>query len=616
MKSKVPGQQHVVIAGAGMAGIAAAMILAEAGVRVTMCEAAPEAGGKAKSIRLADGHPTEHSLRIYTDTYQTLLSLFSRIPTEGGRTVLDNLVSVDAVRVYKHRSFGRPVAPAPLQRSASAFARIVGKAFGPHQHISRMLVKSLLLIVGLASRGVSPADSIRYLYAHIRLLWMCGERQLTELSEISYADYLEFSKKPAHAQDFFSALPRIFVAARPNAEAAAIAPVILKGLFHFTSRPLALNGAQAPSIMMMNGPTSERMIQPWIRHLRNLGVDIHYDTRLEDLEFEDGRIKTLVSADGRRFDCDYAILALPYLMLRELGKSSHVNHHLPHLTAEHSIALESSNGIQVFLRDIPATWPSFVRPGVIGTHFESEWALISVLQGEGFWKDVSLPTGTKYVLSITWSDVDKPGRVFGRPASECTPAEILAECLAQCGLDSSNQLGWKLDRELAWLSDAEYERLATELPPHLAQEPACGSRMVNFSPLAILEPGARRRAPGIRTEVPNLFLAGEAIHSPDLTFFVPTMEKAANSGYLAAHQVVNEVAADAAPELTIDFRDPFPFAVLRRVDRWIWNRRRRSTAVPTPTAAQVTRQSPMLPQVSRLQATESKPEVTHYVDAR
>src|SRR3954453_19725871 len=100
MKSSVPGQKHVVIAGAGMAGISAAMILAEAGVRVTLCEAAPEAGGKAKSIRLPDAHPTEHSLRIYPGTYQTLLSLFSRIPTEDGGTVLDNLVSVAAVRVY------------------------------------------------------------------------------------------------------------------------------------------------------------------------------------------------------------------------------------------------------------------------------------------------------------------------------------------------------------------------------------------------------------------------------------------------------------------------------------------------------------------------------------
>lgn len=552
--------------------MAAAMILAEAGVRVTLCESAPEAGGKAKSLRRPDGHPTEHSLRVYLDYYQTLLTLFLRIPADGGKTVLDNLVGVNAVRVYRHRTFGRASAPVAVRRR-QAFAWL-GKVFAPLAQFSRIVVRSAAVTVGMTSRGVSPVDAIRYLYAHVRLLWMCRERLIAELADVSYADYLQLGDRSPQAQTFFSALPRIFVAARPSAEAAAIAPIILKGLFHFTSRPPALNGMAAPSIMMMNGPTSERMVDPWVRHLRNLGVDIQFHTRISDLEFQDGRITAVLSADGRRFGCDYAILALPYLMLRMLAESDGVSRHLPHLTQQHAIALESSNGMQVFLRDIPSTWPSYVRPGVVGTHFESEWALISVLQGEGFWEGVRLPAGTKYVLSITWSDVDKPGPVFGRPASECTPDEIATECLAQCGLDHSHILGWQIDHELKHLSEADYQILAGELPPHVAGPPARGQRMVNLSPLTILMPGARQRSPRIRTEVANLFLAGEASYSPDLTFVVPTMEKAASSGYLAAHEIVGVAAAHAAPDLQIDFTDPVPFAVLRRVDRWFWNRRR------------------------------------------
>lgn len=573
MKPSKPGKTHIVIAGAGIAGLAAATILAEAGMRVTLCEAAPQAGGKAKSFRRADGHPTEHSLRIYLDYYQTLLTLFARIPTESGGTVLDNLVGVNAVRVYRHRTFGRAARPVPLQRRRPAFAWILEKVFDPLQQFGRILSRSALVTVGMASRGVPPIDAIGYLYAHVRLLWKCNERLIAELADISYAEYLQLSGKSPQVRTFFSALPRIFVAARPSAEAAAIAPIVLKGLFHFTSRPSALNGATAPSIMMMNGPTSERMIDPWVRHLKNLGVDIQFDTRIRELEFEDGRVRALISADRRRITCDYAILALPYLTLRELAESECVEQHLPHLAQEHAIALESSNGIQVFLRAIPSTWPSYMRPGVVGTHFESEWSLVSVLQGEGFWRNVHLPAGTEYVLSITWSDVDKPGPVFGRPASECTPDEILTECLSQCGLDHSPVLGWQIDHELKYLSETDYQSVAGELPPHLAYAPSRGQRMVNLSPLTILTPGARRRSPCIRTEVPNLFLAGEASYEPDLTFLVPTMEKAASSGYLAAHQVIGVAASHAAPDLKINFSDPAPFAVLRRVDRWFWNRR-------------------------------------------
>ncbi|GAB7146160.1 FAD-dependent oxidoreductase [Mycobacterium riyadhense] len=574
MKPSMHAEPHVVIGGAGVAGMAAAMMLAEAGLRVTMCEAAPEAGGKAKSLRLPDGHPTEHSLRIYLDSYQTLLTLFSRIPAENGSTVLDNLVGVSPVRVYRHRVVGRAVATVPIQRRQPAFARIVDKVVEPFRQLGKIASASTLMIAGLAKRGVAPTVVISYLYAHLRLLWMCRERLVAELGDISYADYLRLSRMSPVAQRVFGALPHIFVAARPSAEAASIASILLKALFRMKSDcPPALGDAKVPVTMMMDGPTSERMVDPWIRHLRNLGVDIHFDTRISDLEFEDGRVSALISADGRRFDCDYALLAVPYVTLRELAKTDHVKQCLPQLAQEHAIALESSNGIQCFLRDIPATWPSFHRPGVTVTYVESEWGVVSVLQGEGFWRDVRLPEGTKYVLSIAWTNVYAPGPVLGRPLSECTPDEILTECLAQCGLDRSHILGWQIDQELKHLGEADYERLASELPPHIASAPARGKRMVNFSPLAILMPGARHRSPSIRTEVPNLFLAGEAIYSPDLTLFVPTMEKAASSGYLAAHEIMRCAAADAAPRLQIDFRDPEPFAVLRRVDRWFWSRR-------------------------------------------
>ncbi len=558
--------------------MAAAMTLAESGVRVTLCEAASEGGGKAKSLRDGDGHPTEHSMRIYLDYYQTLLTLFARIPTGKGSTVLDNLVGVSAIRVTGQGVIGRPSAPVPLLRRRRTSALLLGLV-GPLRQLVRIGWRSALVVVGLARMGVPPLDTIHYLRAHLRLLWMCQDRFFAELGNISYADFLQLNSRSTRAQAFFAALPRIFVAARPTAEAAAIAPVILKALFHLTSCPVALKDIKVPSVMMMNGPTSERMVEPWIRHLQNLGVDVHFDLRVDDLEFERGRVTALKSTDGRRIPCDYAILALPYLTLRQLAGKNHVHQQIPHLAQQHAIALESSNGIQCFLRDIPATWPSFVRPGIPASHIESEWSLVSVIQGEGFWENVHLPEGTRYVLSMTWSDVDKPGRIYHRPLSECSPDEILTECLAQCGLDRSEISGWQIDYELKFVNDSDY--LAGAWPPHLAYPPAAAQRMVNLSPLTILMPGARQRSPRVRTEVPNLYLAGEATYSPDLTFFVPTMEKAASSGYVAAQGILSTLTGHAAARSQIELRDPVPFAVLRRVDRWWWNRRSTARQVRT-----------------------------------
>lgn len=159
--------------------------------------------GKAKSLRLADGHPTEHSLRVYTDTYQTLLTLFSRIPTEHDRTVLDNLVGVSMVSATAQGVIGRIAAPVALQRRRPTFARIIGKVVEPPRQLVRILLRGPMVIVGLAQRGVPATDVLHYLYAHLRLLWMCRERLLAELGDISYADYLQLGCKSAQAQEFF-----------------------------------------------------------------------------------------------------------------------------------------------------------------------------------------------------------------------------------------------------------------------------------------------------------------------------------------------------------------------------------------------------------------------------
>jgi uncharacterized protein with NAD-binding domain and iron-sulfur cluster len=583
--------RHVVITGAGIAGLTAATLLAEAGLRVTLCEAAAEAGGKAKSLRRPDGHPTEHSLRIYSDHYQTLLTLLSRIPNGEGQTILDNLVRIGSVRVTSEGLIGQPHPPLPLtlKTRKGPLGKAVARVRAVFGQFRKIVVRSMMLFVGLRRRRVGRSEILSYLYAHLRLLWMCEDRVRAKLCDISYGNYLGFDRISPQARAFFSAIPRILAAARPAAEAAAILPMVLKALFHFTTSPWGLENASLTTAMMMNGPTSERLIDPWLKYLRDRGVDIQFNTRIDDLVFIDGRVSSLITADGRRLDCDYAVLALPYLVLRRLAGQSEVRKHLPHLAESHCIEMESSNGMQCFLRDLPTPCPPQLTPGVVASYLESEWCLIAIVQGEGLWRNVALPQGTKYVLSVTWSDVETPGRLFRKTLPECSPDEIVAECLAQCGIDKSIVTGWQIDHELRFMEENDYRAAANALAPHLAIETKTGRRLLNFSPLSILLPGARSHGPQIHTEVPNLMLAGEAAHSPDLTLFIPTMEKAASSGYVAAMKLARHADAKAAGRIQMHFRDSFPFATLRRLDRWLWNHQRPSSreigAVYTPFAS-------------------------------
>ncbi|AWV47930.1 hypothetical protein DIJ64_07170 [Mycobacterium leprae] len=154
------------------------------------------------------------------------------------------------------------------------------------------------------------SSAILYLYARLFLLWMCKEEVVAELDDSFYADYLDLNCKYPDVQMFFSVLPNIFVAARPSAKTAVIAPVILKGPFHFTGGAPALDGAKSTF------KHDDEWTDEWA-HGRSLDAltlqprhRLQFNIRISDLECEDSRIAALISTDSRRLACDYSLPAL------------------------------------------------------------------------------------------------------------------------------------------------------------------------------------------------------------------------------------------------------------------------------------------------------------------
>ncbi len=75
-------------------------------------------------------------------------------------------------------------------------------------------------------------------------------------------------------------------------------------------------------------------------------------------------------------------------------------------------------------------------------------------------------------------------------------------------LDKSSVLGWRIDHELKHRRGQDTKG-GERLPPHLVSRLRAEQRMVNFSPLTVLMPGARHRS---RLHLNfNLLLAGEVI---------------------------------------------------------------------------------------------------------
>jgi squalene-associated FAD-dependent desaturase len=69
---------HVAVVGGGWAGCAAALTLAEAGIRVTLFEASRTLGGRARAVEL-DGQPLDNGQHILLGAYEQTLQLIDRL---------------------------------------------------------------------------------------------------------------------------------------------------------------------------------------------------------------------------------------------------------------------------------------------------------------------------------------------------------------------------------------------------------------------------------------------------------------------------------------------------------------------------------------------------------
>ncbi|WP_431473362.1 FAD-dependent oxidoreductase [Ornithinimicrobium sp. W1665] len=86
---RLTDERHVVVVGGGIAGIAAAVVLAERGARVTLVEACEQLGGRVRAWPTQDGRTMSRGFHAFFRQYYTLRALLRRVDPE-----LDHLVPV------------------------------------------------------------------------------------------------------------------------------------------------------------------------------------------------------------------------------------------------------------------------------------------------------------------------------------------------------------------------------------------------------------------------------------------------------------------------------------------------------------------------------------------
>src|SRR5918992_872149 len=277
----------VAVLGGGVAGLSAAHELAERGFSVTVYEQRDAPGGKARSMPVPGSGtggradlPAEHGFRFFPGFYRHLPDTMGRIP-HGGRTVKDHLVGATRILFAQAGGPNELIAPAHLPES-----------------IDDITVALRFLKEASSQVGVPPQEYAVLAERLVTLLTSCDERRHEQWELRSWWEYTGAERRSAAFQRFLAdGLTRTLVAARGREMSARTGGMILVQLVMDLTRA----GGRADPVL--DAPTSEVWIDPWVEHLRSRGVELQLGAPVDALHVKDGRLDGATVA-GERIAAD------------------------------------------------------------------------------------------------------------------------------------------------------------------------------------------------------------------------------------------------------------------------------------------------------------------------
>jgi geranylgeranyl pyrophosphate synthase/uncharacterized protein with NAD-binding domain and iron-sulfur cluster len=532
--------------------MSAAQELAERGFEVVVLERRTIAGGKARSVPVADsgagtsGHqlvdrgvaslehrlPGEHGFRFFPGFYKHVIDTMRRIPSFDGRPVADHLVPTTRVAITQ---YGKPTFVIP-----AAFPRTPGDA--------GTVLRDILLALGPIT-DLTP-DDLAFFGARIwQILTSCSERRLGEYEGTNWWDFVGAEQRSVSYQKFLAAgITRSLVAAKARKASTRTIGDVFVQLMLTIVNPIA-----GSTDRVLDAPTNLVWIDPWRTYLESLGVRYLVDAEVEGLVCEKGRIAGVtVRRQGKRsvVQGDYYIAALPLERIAPMVKG-------PLLAADPTLAnlralapnVEWMNGVQFYLRrDVPTAHGHVI-------HIDSEWALTSISQLQ-FWRSIAPAqfgdSDVRGVLSVDASDWTAAG-MNGRPAMQCSREEVVREVWHQ--LKRSINIDQELlrDQDLhSWFLDSDIKTDAARPGFLRNSEPL----LVNLVDTWALRPDAV-------TAIPNLFLASDYVRThTDLA----TMEGANEAARRAVNGLLDAVIFNGPRCDVWPLHDPEILAPMRQRD--------------------------------------------------
>jgi hypothetical protein len=535
----------VAVLGGGVGGLTVAHELAERGFEVTVFE--PKAlGGKARSIPVPgtgtggrSDLPGEHGFRFFPGFYKNVPDTMRRIPVPGNANgAFDHMVDA--------------------QQELIVFDE--GQAWllpHPDEHGFQEGIRSVVTAIGIA--GQVPANEIEYFVRKMLVFATSSDaRRVGQWEKLPWWDFVgadRFSHK--YQRVFGDGLTKDLVAAKgKKASTRTIGLMALAFIYAGMSQAspqIRRQSGYGAADRLLDAPTNEAWIDPWVAHLRSLGVKVVTGYGASKLRIDGGEIAgaTLVDGGGRSLvvKADHYVAAMPVEKARILFDDP-VRAAAPELARLDKLEYDYMNGIQFFLNRLPA---HPVKGHV--AYLESQWSLTSIDQAVFWRRDLAISYGdglTKDILSVDISDFFSPGILYGKAAVDCTADEVAKECWAQLkkGLNTTGDVELSDDMINSWFLD-----------PAVVFSP--GERAASTEPLLINTAGSLPHRPDSTTGIPNLFLAADYVRcNVDLA----TMEGANEAGRQAANAILDRSDSNAQKAGIGTLWEPPEFDSAKRVD--------------------------------------------------
>ena len=357
---------------------------------------------------------------------------------------------------------------------------------------------------------------------------------------------------PTYGRYLADGLTRTLVAARAREMSARTGGYILLQLLFDMANP----AGQVDRVL--NGPTSDVWIDPWLDHLRKRGVEFHLGHQVQAIHCRDGHVTGVsLVADERptRHEADWYVAALPVEVMAPL-----LNDGLaladPGLQGLHRLRTRWMNGIVYYL---DRREPKAVHGHTI--FIDSPWALTSISQPQ-FWQPQFQPERlgdgrVRGILSVDVSDWEAMGTGIRKQAMFCSREEIPREVWHQI----TESLHDDATRELE-----EVEVLSSFLDPSIVHPNP--TQAANLEPLLINTAGSWSDRPDAATErIDNLFLASDYVRTnTDLA----TMEGANEAARLAVNAILERSGSSAEPCQVWKLCEPPLFAPFRALDKLLF----------------------------------------------